>query len=297
MSKERVIIDRLEFISGTITCVGYLYRVKSDETVPCIVMGSGFGGTQDTPSMISAATAFAQAGFNAFTFDYRNLGESDGQPRQLVSIDGQQEDFLSAISFIKNHPSVDEKSLGVWGSSLGGGHVISVAAIEKELSAVIAQIPFNGFPKKNGRSLWDTLKLLHIINKDKNRGKKGLPPLYIPAVGKIGEMAVMVGDEVTDIISNMQTKTWRNEVAPRALMDMMKYKPSTVADKITASVMICYGEYDKETQGPQTMELIQSLSKVEVKAYPVTHFDFYKPSIRAKIIEDQIAFLKKCFSE
>ena len=296
MNKENVIVNRLEFISGNTTCVGYLYHMKSDAPRPCIVMGSGFGGTQDTPSIIAVATAFAQAGFHAFTFDYRNLGESDGQPRQLVSIDGQQEDFLSAISFIKKQPAVDEKALGIWGSSLGGGHVISVAAKEKDLSVVIAQIPFNGFPKKNGRSLWDTLKLLHVMIKDKNRGKKGLPPLYIPAVGKTGEIAVMVGEEVTNTISDMQTKTWRNEVAPRALMDMMKYKPSTVANKIKAPVMVSYGEHDKETQGPQTTELIESLPKVEVKAYPFTHFDFYKPSIREKIITDQIAFLKKCFS-
>lgn len=72
-----------------------------------------------------------------------------------------------------------------------------------------------------------------------------------------------------------QTKTWRNEVSPRALLEMMKYKPSRVAHKIQAPVMVCYGEYDKETQGPQTSELIQSLPQVEERAYPVTHFAFY----------------------
>ena len=296
MTGQKVITERLEFKSSGVTCIGYLYRMKSDVPSPCVVMGAGFGGTQDTPSMNAVATAFAQAGFHAFTFDYRNLGESEGQPRQLVSIPGQQEDFSSAVHFIKEHPAVEGKRMAIWGSSLGGGHVISVAAREKGLSAVIAQIPFNGFPKKNGRSIWQTLKLLNIMYKDQKRGRKGLTPLYIPAVGKTGELAVLVGEEVTETIADMRTKTWRNEVAPRALIEMMKYKPSNAAHKVQAPVMVCYGEYDKETQGTQTMELIRSLPKVEEKAYPVAHFAFYKPGIREGIIADQIAFLKKHLS-
>lgn len=174
MAEKEVITERLEFKSSGITCVGYLYRIKSDLARPCIIMGAGFGGTQDTPSMIAIATAFAQAGFHAFTFDYRNLGESDGQPRRLVSIPGQQEDFLAAIRFIKEHTAVDENFLGLWGSSLGGGHVISVASEVNEISAVIAQIPFNGFPKKNNRSLWQTFRLFNIMRKDQKRGKKAI---------------------------------------------------------------------------------------------------------------------------
>ncbi|MCX7747442.1 MAG: alpha/beta hydrolase [Clostridia bacterium] len=296
MSKEKVISERLEFKSSGTNCVGYLYHLESHTLKPCIIMGSGFGGTQDTPSMIAVATAFAQAGFCAFTFDYRSLGESDGQPRQVVSIPGQQEDFLSAIRFIKKHSAVDENRLALWGSSLGGGHVISVASRSSDISVVIAQIPFNGFPKKSGRSFWQTLRLLSAIRKDHKLGKKGLPPLYIPAVGNVGELAVMVGSEAAKTIAAMKSKTWRNEVAPRAIVEMIKYKPSSMASKVRAAVMICYGEYDKETQGPQTMELIESLPTVEVKSYPVTHFAFYEPSVREGVIEDQIAFLIKSFS-
>lgn len=43
------------------------------------------------------------------------------------------------------------------------------------------------------------------------------------------------------------------------------------------------------------MELIQALSKVDVRAYFVTHFDFYKPNIRVGIISDEITFYKNVF--
>jgi len=296
VSMASIVKEKLEFRSGGTACVGYLYRKPSESPKPCVIMGAGFGGTQDTPSMTAVATALAEAGYHAFTFDYRHLGESEGEPRQLVSVPGQQEDFLSAIRFIKEHPEVDKTRLGLWGSSLGGGHVISVAAKTKGIVAVIAQIPFNGFPKKSGRSLWQTLKLLHIIRKDWKRGQKGLSPLYIPAVGSKGELAVMAGDEAAKTIAGMQSKTWRNEVAPRGIVEMIKYKPSYTANQIEAAVLVCYGEYDRETQGPQTEELIRSIPHAEVKAYPVTHFEFYEPGIREQIIADQIDFLRRSFS-
>ena len=136
------ICEKLTCKSGEETCVGYLYQIKKDSQLPCIIMGSGFGGTQDTPSMIATANSFAQAGLAAFTLDYRHLGESEGEPRQLVNIQGQQEDILSAIHFIKEHPFTDGNRLALWGSSLGGGHAVSVAAKSPDISAVIAQIPF-----------------------------------------------------------------------------------------------------------------------------------------------------------
>jgi hypothetical protein len=38
--------------------------------------------------------------------------------------------------------------VALWGNSLGGAHVISVAADDPRIVAVVAQIPFNGFPRR-----------------------------------------------------------------------------------------------------------------------------------------------------
>lgn len=63
MSAATVRKERLEFKSGGTACVGYLYCNSTEIPKPCVIMGAGFGGTQDTPSMVAVATAFAQAGF------------------------------------------------------------------------------------------------------------------------------------------------------------------------------------------------------------------------------------------
>ncbi|GKU77330.1 alpha/beta hydrolase [Paenibacillus sp. L3-i20] len=284
---------KISFASGGMNCTGYLYfPSKLNANLPCVVMGSGFGGTQDTPSIISNATSFAESGIAALTFDYRSFGESDGEPRQLVSIKGQVEDFHAAIHYVRNHDAIDPEKVVLWGSSLGGGHVITVAAKDSRLAAVLSQIPFNGFPKQvEGRSSKDTRKIAVAIFKDKLRGLLGRAPHYIPAVGNTGELAVMASSDAKKTIDVMTSKHWRNEVAPRALLEMMRYKPSNSAHLIKMPVLVSMAEFDQETVGDLTKQIVVNISNVTLKSYPVAHFDFYRSHIRQQVISDQITFL------
>ena len=186
---------RVSFDSGGVELVGYLYHAaNADGDAPCVVMGHGFSGTQDR--LFVGAERFAGAGFAALTFDYRSFGKSGCQPRQLVSIKGQLEDWRAAIRFARTLEGVDPGRIALWGSSLGGGHAIVVAAEYPHVAAVVAQIPFNGFPRRvEGRSTLDTLKLLWAMTVDASRGRLGLPPRYIPMVGAPGEVAVTATPE------------------------------------------------------------------------------------------------------
>jgi cephalosporin-C deacetylase-like acetyl esterase len=54
---------------------------------------------------------------------------------------------------------VDPERIALWGSSLGGARVIVVAAEGPRIAAVVAQMPFNGFPRRvEGRSTLEALK-------------------------------------------------------------------------------------------------------------------------------------------
>jgi uncharacterized protein len=99
--REKSERTRVSLDSGGVELVGYLYHAagNADGDVPCVVMGHGFSGTQDR--LFDNAEQFAGAGFAVLTFDYRNFGESGGEPRQLVSIEGQLEDWRAAIRFVR----------------------------------------------------------------------------------------------------------------------------------------------------------------------------------------------------
>jgi hypothetical protein len=135
---------------------------------------------------------------------------------------------------------------------------VSVAAKDPLIAAVVAQVPFNGFPKKvEGRSREMTRKLLGAMFRDSIRGWIGLPPYYIPAVGKTNELAVMASPQASQVIEGMDSKTWRSEVTPRALFEMMKYKPGDFSSQLKMPLLVCIGEFDRETVGENTIELVQ----------------------------------------
>jgi uncharacterized protein len=297
---EKLERTRVSFDSGGVRLVSYLhYPADATGKAPCVVMGHGFSGTQDR--LFDNAERFAEAGFAALTFDYRSFGESGGEPRQLVGIEDQLEDWHAAIGFARGLEGVDPERIALWGSSLGGGHVIVVAAEDPRIAAVIAQIPFNGFPRRvEGRSTLDTLRLFWAMTVDAARGRLGLPPRYIPMVGKPGEVAVTATPQAQEHIAALsgeihgvpQVSLWRNEVASRGLFGMMRYKPGEVAHRLVMPVLVCVAERDNETPEELSRQIAERAPRGEFRRYPGTHFDFYRDPVRQRVLADQIGFLR-----
>ncbi|MGV0744810.1 alpha/beta hydrolase [Mycolicibacterium sp. XJ870] len=285
--------ERVTFQSGGDRCVAYVRR-SGDQPAPCIVLCTGFGGTQDTPALVANAEAFAAAGYHAMTFDYRSFGESDGHPRQIVSIAGQLADIAAAVECARGQDYVDGDHIVLWGTSLGGGHVATAAARDPHIAAVIAQIPFNGFPRRvEGRSARSTLRLLAVMVGDWLRGMLRLQPIYIPAVGAQGDLAVMTGTGAQRAIAGMASATWRNEVAPRGLIEMMRYHPGDFAAQVKCPLLVCVGTEDAETSPESAGALAKTAPRGELLEYPVAHFDFYTQEVRQRVVADQLAFLRR----
>ncbi|HEY6799140.1 MAG TPA: alpha/beta fold hydrolase, partial [Agromyces sp.] len=206
-------------VRGT-RCAGVLFLPDSPlDELPSVVLAHGFSGTMDR--LFEVAEHFAEERFAALVFDYRSFGLSAGEPRQVVDVDGQLADLAAAIEWVREQPRVDGDRIAVWGNSLGGGHAVVCAARDPRVAAVIAQIPFNGFPRKvEGRTSRDAWRLMGAILSDAVRGVLRLPPKLIPMVGAPGTVAVTALPDAQrhlDLLRGEST-TWRNEVAARGLL-------------------------------------------------------------------------------
>ena len=288
----------ISFTAGDGHCAGWLFRpTHSRGPIPCLVMGHGFTGTADR--LLPLAGEFAAAGFAVVAFDYRNFGRSGGRQRQTISLAGQREDFHGAIAFARTVDGVDPDRIALWGTSLGGGHVVVVAAEDPRIAAVVSQVPFNGFPQRvEGRSTRDTLRLLRAMLRDQVRGLLGRPPYYIPAVGNTGDLAVMTGPEVKQAVQAMSGSSgtgslWRNRVAPGVLLKMMWYRPSDRANELRMPLLLCLAQFDREMTEQHTMRIAREAPRSEVRRYPVGHFEIYRPDVRDRVLADQIAFLRQ----
>ncbi|MDQ5809115.1 MAG: alpha/beta fold hydrolase, partial [Actinomycetota bacterium] len=128
------------FTSGGLRCAAWLHLPEGEGPFPCVVMAHGFGGTR-RDSIDPFAERFAAAGIAALVFDYRHFGESEGEPRQLLDLGLQQEDYRAAIAYVRSRAEVDAARIAVWGTSFSGGHAIHLGARDPSLAAAVAQTP------------------------------------------------------------------------------------------------------------------------------------------------------------
>src|SRR5690606_41169270 len=66
---------------------------------------------------------FAAAGYAVVVFDYRSFGESEGEPRQVLDIAMQHEDWRAALRFARSLEGIDHTRVVAWGTSFSGGQI------------------------------------------------------------------------------------------------------------------------------------------------------------------------------
>src|SRR5690348_11182625 len=129
--------QKIRFASGDTECAAWHYPGTNGG---CVVMTGGFAVTKE-PGTDLFARRFAEAGFSVLAFDYRHLGESGGQPRQVQRVGEQLADWRAAIGCARTLPGVDPARVAIWSFSAPGGHVFRIAARDPGLAAAIAQTP------------------------------------------------------------------------------------------------------------------------------------------------------------
>ena len=125
---------------------GWLYLpAGANAEVPGIAMAHGFSAVKEM-ALDRYAEVFCEAGLAVLAYDHRNLGASDGEPRQEINPWAQARDYRRAIGWLGERPEVDAARIGIWGSSYSGGEVIVLGACDERVRAVVANVPFAGYP-------------------------------------------------------------------------------------------------------------------------------------------------------
>lgn len=134
----------IEFRSEGATLRGWLYsdRVSSNRR-PAVVMAHGFSATRSMTAD-KYASALSEAGFTVLLYDHRNFGASDGEPRQQINPWLQARGYRDAISYLVTRKEVHPDGIAIWGDSLSGGVALVVAAVDKRVAALVAQVPACG---------------------------------------------------------------------------------------------------------------------------------------------------------
>lgn len=295
-------LDEVFFESGGVQCAADFYRPRLDDgRLPCVVLGHGGSGTKRL-GLPRYARKFTDAGLAVLAFDYRNFGCSEGEPRQVVDDVEQQDDYRAALRYLRSRDDVDPCRIGLWGTSLSGGHVLAVAAGDPHVAAVVCQVPLiDGWhrgrtfgQRLNWEVVWRTLQFVAAAVRDVVRGKLGREPFLVPVVADRGEVAVFTEPEATAAFEALggEAVGWRNALAPRMLFALPRYRRGT-AEKLHVPILMCLADRDLQAS-PRFAARIASLMKdVEIHRYAAGHFDVYTGALFEQISSVEADFLRR----
>lgn len=256
----------------------------------CVVLAHGLGGTREG-MLAQYAQRFQQAGLQSLVFDYRHFGDSQGEPRQLGSIPLQLQDWQAAVDFARELPGVERVAL--WGTSFSSGHVLTTAARNPEIVAVIAQNPM-----VDGRAAflqaarrvgpWLVLKTTGLALADVLGGMLGRPPLTMPIAARPGELGFLTTPDSLPGYMAMAPVYARNAVSARMALTTASYRPNQLQLHCPLLLQVC----QNDTVAPvfAALELGRRLH-AEVETYPIGHFDIYFGEHFERCVQSQVRFL------
>jgi pimeloyl-ACP methyl ester carboxylesterase len=290
------------FVSQGSTCAAWLFRAAHDDLAgeagrPVVVLAHGLGGTKDS-GLAPFAEAFAAAGLDAYVFDYRGFGASEGQPRQTVSLEGQLDDWRAAIGAAGRLDGVDAGRIVLWGVSLGGGHVLRAAADRTDIAAVVALVPMvDGLAAavhatKTHRPV-ELLRATGLGIASKVAASRGNGSRMMPVVARPGEVGALTLPGALEDMLSIAGPTWRNEIAAEASLELGTRAPAKAASRINCPVLVQIADFDASAP-PHASAKAAFDARAEVRHYPGDHFDLFpgRPFHEAAVAHE-VSFLRR----
>ncbi len=280
------------FDSRGLRCAAWLYLPEGISRPPVVVMAHGFAGERRF-GLEPFAERFASAGLAVFLFDYRNFGDSEGEPRNLVDPFRHVADWRAAVTHVRSLDAVDGDRTALWGTSFSGGHVIVTAARDPEVRAIAAQVPF-----VDPISTFRSVGLLHVLHgsalalRDVFRAATGRRALTIPVVAEPGTFAAMNTPESLPGYRSLvpEDLPWDNQCPARILLTMSFYRPMNAAKKVACPALVVLAEKDSLIDRGAVEKTAASMPNATLLRLPVGHFDVYSGPVFDQVAAAQTRF-------
>ena len=273
----------ISFPSNGGTCRGWFYvpdGLRHGERLAAIVMAHGFSAVKEM-YLPRFAERFVDAGFAVLVFDFRHIGASDGEPRGQVFPRDQHEDYRNAITYACRRTEIDPERVGLWGTSFSGGHVLHLAAFDRRIKAVVAQVPAVGVWKQlvrngNGESLDGILGLLTI---DRLARYDSGVVNTLKVVAPPGEACVLSTPDAYEWFSKAgeECPSWRNQVTLESLERMIEYHPADAIELISSRPLLVIAA-EQDSLVPIELvreEFARAGEPKQLLELPCGHFDVY----------------------
>ena len=291
------------FESKGTRCAASLYRPTdpaTGEDPPIVVMANGFGLPRRF-GLPAFAERLAERGLAVLLFDFRSLGESEGEPRNLALPIGQIADWRAAVTYARTIDGVNGDRLAVYGFSLGGGGALITAARE-DVDAYVGRTPI----LDGARTLPYILRQMGPVYglkttiaglRDLGRKYTGREPYYLPVWGdypndlpalptpgsKEGHSAVAGEDANNPMV---------NRCAARVFLQIGRYRPVREARKVDCPSLIIEATDDQLAPKSAIDATIARLPDVRSIIIETDHFGAFG-DLFEEVVEQEGTFLER----
>ena len=151
---DKVVVQKVSFknqfnmqVTGNLVFPKGLNRsIKS----PAIIIGHPMGAVKEQSSMLYAQK-LAEQGFVTLAIDLPFWGESEGQPRNLVTPEIYTEAFNASVDYLGTRDFIDRGRIGVLGICGSGSFAINAAKMDPRLKAIATVAMYDmGAVTRNG---------------------------------------------------------------------------------------------------------------------------------------------------
>lgn len=265
--------------SDGVRMAGNLWKpegLAADEKRAALLMVHGWGGLKSHLNQ-AYAPQFAALGYIVLTFDYRGWGDSDGklirvgdkpadtsadfnlkvsEVRTIVDPLDQLEDIRAAHAYLVGEPQVDGNRLAVWGTSLGGGLALQIAATLSGFKVLMAQVGSVNPRADVSETLDNPLSAANALRLRSAVSRGDLPPFPGPGSGIEG-----LGGY----------PDWHR---------FERYDPFATADQLTAATLIIDAAdeelFDIARNGAALFKKIKNQVTARYEILPGRHYDIYR---------------------
>lgn len=246
--KEKT-MKKISFKSNGNTLKGNLYLpeffLENKKYSTIIVSGSWTTVKEQMAGLY--ANKFADNGFIALAFDFRNFGESEGEPRFYENPNLKKEDIKNAVTYLESLPYVNDEKIGAFGVCAGAMYTLMATSEDSRIKSVVTAASWlhdeEAVKLFYGGEKGVQTKIKAAQNAKKIFAENGIVK-YIPTISTDDESAAMFGPY--DYYLNPErgaVKEWSNDkFAIMSWEDWLTTNPMPTAKNITVPILMIHSD-------------------------------------------------------
>lgn len=291
---------KIGFHSDGFRIAGVLFEPEAapNKSCPGIVLCQGMVGVKEYFWFPHIARRLVELGCLALIWDYRGVGESEGEYGRLYPLE-QAEDIRNGLTFLETNQKVDPDRLGLLGFSFGAGMAPYVAGVDRRVKCAVSIMGW-GDGERWMRSLrrhGEWLDLLKRIEADrKSRVKTGHSELMGPGAILVGDPSTAAArEEVMSKIPGMEN--YRSTDYSLATAEkLLEFKPVDVVDRIAPrAILYIAAEEDAITPADGVVDMYERTSEPK-KLWVIpgaAHYDLYREEQLNSIMKMSVSWLRE----